>query len=131
MRIALLIVFLTFLLAGCRNPEAKKVNSVELQEHIIGKWWFDNYSPEGPFVLVTFSPGGHLTMVNTNNPNAMMVEERYWRVATDGTLWITKTREPDSWSNFEMFTLHHMTDNAMIFTHLSVAGRMTFKKFTE
>ena len=134
---ALLLISLGCLLTACRQTEPHSaasaaelhttVPAAELRAHIVGSWWFDNYNPDGPFVLFTFSPDGQLSVLHTNSPDKQ-VRHLYWRVDWDGILIVTKTRDALPGSNDEMFFLDHMTDGEMVFGHPSVAGRMTFKK---
>jgi hypothetical protein len=108
------------------------VSATELRGHVVGTWWYDAYDPKGPFSLVTFSPNGQLSVLHTNTPSEQE-HHAYWRIDQDGDLIITKTKgalpgsDNSPW-NLEIFTLDRMTDTEMVFSHPSMAGRMTFKK---
>ena len=133
MKITLLLLSLSFLLTACKHPESQysephqTVSATDLQEHIIGSWWYDAYNPDGPVTRVTFSPDGRWSLLHTNTPSGQK-RDGYWRVTPDGVLLLTKTKDALPDSNEQIFILDRLTDTEMIFGHPSMAGRMTFKK---
>ena len=127
-KITRLLLLLGCLVTACQHTESHPtVSATELRAQIVGSWWYDDYNPDGPFVHVTFSPDGRFSSLNTNSPSAKR-HDGYWRVTPDGVLLVTQTKDALPQSNNEMFILDRLTDTEMIFSHLSVAGRMTFKK---
>ncbi len=119
---------LALLLSGCvHHAVHEKVSAAEVPQRIVGTWWCDNYYVKGPFSLVTFHPDGRWTCVRTNTPDDG-VREAYWRVATNGTLFITKARDALPSSNLEIFVPDSITERQMVLGHPSVAGRITFTR---
>ncbi len=130
---------LALLFTGCAHDAARekapaaelqhqgKVSAAELRRHVVGTWWCDHYSVDGPFYLVTFHPDGRWTCVSTNAPGES-AREAYWRVTTDGLLLVTKTRGALPSSNLEMFEPDSITDRRMVFSQPSTAGGITFSK---
>ena len=87
-----ILPLLALLLGGCVYRDThQKVSASEVQQHIIGTWWCDHYSPDGPFYRITFHPNGRWTCASTNIP-LERTREAYWRVTTNGMLLVTKTR---------------------------------------
>lgn len=122
------LALFALLLSGCAHQEMRqKVSAAEVQQHIVGTWWCDHYSPDGPFYLVTFHPDGRWTSVSTNTPNKS-AHQAYWRVDTSGALLVTKTRDALPSSNLEMFVPNSITERRMVFGQPSTAGRITFTK---
>jgi len=125
-----ILPLLVLLMSGCAYQDMRqKVSAAEVQGHIVGAWWCDKYSPEGPFYLVTFHPDGRWTCASTNAPTKR-TREAYWRVMTDGMLLVTQKREALPSSNIEMFVPHFITERRMVFGQPSVAGRITFTKLS-
>lgn len=123
-----ILPLLAVLLGGCVHRDTRqKVSAAEVQQHIVGTWWCDHYSPDGPFYRVTFHPDGRWTSVSTNAPNESP-RQAYWRVDTSGMLLVTKTRDALPSSNLEMFVPDSITERQMVFGQPSTAGRITFTK---
>jgi hypothetical protein len=123
-----MLALFALLLGGCAHHEMRqKISAPEVQQHVVGTWWCDHYSPDGPFYRVTFHPDGQWTSVRTNSPDEG-ASQAYWRVDTDGVLIVTKTRDALPSSNLEMFIPDSITERRMVFSQPSTAGRITFTK---